>query len=174
LAGTDEVDHIIEQWAEERPDLVTEAMAVFGRMYRIARLVGDGQEAVYGTFGINRGEFDVLATLRRSGEPFQLSPKALSASMMLTSGGMTGRLDRLERAGYVTRSPDPVDRRGLVITLTGAGRTLVDEAVGAGLAAQRAVLERLPEHRRKELNVLLRDLLAAASGVEEAPERLAD
>jgi DNA-binding MarR family transcriptional regulator len=162
-APEDDVDRIVAQWARERPELATEAMAVFGRIYRIARLVGDGQEAVYGAFGINRGEFDVLATLRRSGAPYQLSPKALATSMMLTSGGMTGRLDRLERAGLVARSPDPADRRGLVITLTDAGRALVDDAVAAGLEAQRTVLDRLPARSRTQLNTLLRDLLAAAA-----------
>jgi DNA-binding MarR family transcriptional regulator len=158
----DDVDRIVGQWAQERPELQTDAMAVFGRIYRLARIVGDQQERVYSVLGINRGEFDVLATLRRAGEPFQLSPKALSASLMLTTGGMTGRLDRLERAGLVTRSPDPVDRRGLVITLTLHGREIIDEAVVAGLDAQREVLERLPETSRRRLSALLRDLLAAA------------
>jgi DNA-binding MarR family transcriptional regulator len=158
----DEVDRIVAQWARERPDLQTEAMAVFGRIYRLAKIVGDGQEKVYAALGINRGEFDVLATLRRAGEPFQLSPKSLSASLMLTTGGMTGRLDRLEHAGLVTRSPDPADRRGLVITLSARGRELVDEAVGAGLDVQRATLERLPAPARRRLSALLRDLLAAA------------
>ncbi|GAA2365939.1 MarR family transcriptional regulator [Dactylosporangium salmoneum] len=158
----DDVDRIVEQWGRERPDLQTEAMAVFGRIYRLARVVGDRQEKVYGELGINRGEFDVLATLRRAGEPFQLSPKQLSASLMLTTGGMTGRLDRLEKAGLAARSPDPEDRRGLVITLTARGREVVDEAVVAGLAAQREVLERLPEAGRRRLSALLRDLLAAA------------
>ncbi|WP_260728217.1 MarR family winged helix-turn-helix transcriptional regulator [Dactylosporangium roseum] len=158
----DDVDRIVGQWARERPDLQTEAMAVFGRIYRLAKLVGDRQEKVYGGLGVNRGEFDVLATLRRAGEPFELAPKALSASLMLTTGGMTGRLDRLERAGLVTRSPDPSDRRGLVITLTDRGRELVDEAVGAGLAVQREVLERLPGPRRRQLDTLLRELLATA------------
>jgi DNA-binding MarR family transcriptional regulator len=157
----DDVDHIVTQWARERPDLRTEAMAVFGRIYRIARLVGDQQEAVYSGFGIGRGDFDVLATLRRAGAPFSLSPKELTRSLMLTSGGMTGRLDRLEKRGLVARSPDPADRRGLTITLTGAGRVLVDRAVGAGLDAQRRVLERLPEADRSALAALLRDLLAA-------------
>jgi DNA-binding MarR family transcriptional regulator len=158
----DDVDRIVGQWAQERPELQTDAMAVFGRIYRLARIVGDQQERVYSVLGINRGEFDVLATLRRAGEPFQLSPKALSASLMLTTGGMTGRLDRLERAGLVTRSPDPADRRGLVITLTLHGREIIDEAVVAGLDAQREVLERLPETSRRRLSALLRDLLAAA------------
>ncbi|MER7272932.1 MarR family transcriptional regulator [Dactylosporangium sp. NPDC000244] len=158
----DDVDRIVAQWGRERPELQTDAMAVFGRIYRLARVVGDRQEQVYSGLGINRGEFDVLATLRRAGEPFQLSPKALSASLMLTTGGMTGRLDRLERAGLVARSPDPADRRGLVITLTGRGREVIDEAVVIGLDAQREVLERLPEASRKRLSALLRDLLAAA------------
>ena len=162
ITNEDDVDRIVGQWALERPELATEAMAVFGRIYRIARLVGDRQEVVYGAYGINRGEFDVLATLRRAGDPYQLSPKALCATMMLTSGGMTGRLDRLERAGLVARSPDPADRRGLVVTLTDAGRALIDEAVAVGLAAQREVLDRLPEARRRQLGPLLRDLLAAA------------
>jgi DNA-binding MarR family transcriptional regulator len=158
----DDVDRIVAQWARERPELQTEAMAVFGRVYRIARLVGDQQEAVYNGFGIGRGDFDVLATLRRSGPPFSLSPKALTTSLMLTSGGMTGRLDRLEKRGLVARSPDPADRRGLTITLTPAGRELVDQAVGAGLDAQRRVLERLPPEDRSALAALLRALLAAA------------
>src|SRR4030095_755422 len=111
ITAQDDVDRIVAQWAQERPDLGTEAMAVFGRIYRIARNVGDRQEHVYAQFGINRGEVDVLPTLRRSGEPYQLSPKALCAYMMLTSGGMTGRLDRLQRAGLVSRTPDPEDRR---------------------------------------------------------------
>jgi DNA-binding MarR family transcriptional regulator len=158
----DDVDRIVAQWGRERPELQTEAMAVFGRIYRLARVVGDRQEKVYGALGINRGEFDVLATLRRAGEPFQLAPKSLSASLMLTTGGMTGRLDRLERAGFVARSPDSQDRRGLVVTLTPGGRDVVDAAVAAGLDVQREVVERLPAADRRRLTALLRDLLAAA------------
>jgi len=158
----DDVDRIVAQWARERPDLHTEAMAVFGRVYRLSRLIGDQQEAVYAGLGIGRGEFDVLATLRRAGPPFRLAPKDLSRSLMLTSGGTTGRLDRLEARGLVRRAPDPADRRGLTITLTDAGRRLADEAVEAGLVAQRAVLDRLPPRDRARLADLLRDLLAAA------------
>ncbi len=160
-APDDDVDRIVAQWSVERPDLQTDAMAVFGRIYRIARIVGDRQEATYGQFGISRGEFDVLATLRRAGEPYELTPTELCASMMLTSGGMTGRIDRLERRGLVRRSAHPSDRRALVVTLTAAGRELVDDAVGAGLAVQREVLERLPARSRAQLAALLRELLAA-------------
>ena len=159
----DDVDRIVAQWARERPELETEAMAVFGRVYRIARLVGDAQETVYRRCGINRGEFDVLATLRRSGAPYSLSPSELTQSMMITSGGMTGRLDRLERRRLLSRSPDPDDRRGLRVTLTDEGFALVEDAVGAGLAVQQTVLQQLPAADRQVLGGMLKRLLAAAS-----------
>src|SRR4051794_12650815 len=89
----DGVDRIIEQWRTERPDLDTGPMAIFGRIFRLARNGGDATEQAYAAYGIGRAEFDVLATLRRSGSPFQLSPGALAASMMLSSGGTTARLD---------------------------------------------------------------------------------
>lgn len=131
---------IIDQWAAARPDLDTAAMEVFGRVFRLARAMGDRMEKAYERFGISRGEFDALATLRRSGEPYTLSPRQLSATLMLTTGGMTGRLDKLERAGLLRRSPDPHDRRGLQVTLTERGLELIDEAVGAGLDAQTEAL----------------------------------
>src|SRR5690606_41181933 len=90
----DPVDAIIEQWATVRPDLDTAAMEVFGRMYRLTRAVGARMDKAYGAYGLARGEFDVLATLRRSGEPYTLSPRRLSETLMLTTGGMTGRLDK--------------------------------------------------------------------------------
>lgn len=160
MAG-DGVDRILEQWARERPELDTEAMGIFGRIYRIARASGDAMEATYGRFGITRADFDVLATLRRSGEPFALTPSALTGALMLTSGGITGRVDRLERAGLVARSPSPTDRRALLVTLTQAGREIVDKAVVAGLETQRSLLAAVPPARRRELDDLLRDLLAA-------------
>ncbi|MBY8874363.1 MarR family transcriptional regulator [Micromonospora sp. PLK6-60] len=139
-----------------------EPMAVFGRIYRLSRLVGDAQEKVYAGWGISRGEFDVLAALRRSGAPYTLAPKALAAGLMLTSGGMTGRLDRLERGNLIRRTPDPADRRGLRITLTDEGRRVVEESVDAGLAVQRRILDALPARDQERLGDLLRALLAAA------------
>ncbi|MEV0154338.1 MarR family transcriptional regulator [Micromonospora sp. NPDC050686] len=162
MTEQDDVDVIVEQWRRERPGMRPEPMAVFGRIYRLSRLVGDAQEKVYAGWGISRGEFDVLAALRRSGEPYALAPKALAAGLMLTSGGMTGRLDRLERGGLIRRTPDPADRRGLRITLTGEGRRVVEESVDAGLAVQRRILDALPVQDRERLGELLRALLAAA------------
>ncbi|MFD9283257.1 MarR family winged helix-turn-helix transcriptional regulator [Streptomyces mirabilis] len=155
----DSVDAIIEQWATVRPDLDTAAMEVFGRVFRLARTMGDRMEKAYAPYGISRGEFDVLATLRRSDAPYTLSPRQLSATLMLTTGGMTGRLDRLERAGLLRRSPDPHDRRGLQVTLTDKGLRLIDEAVGAGLAVQTEALAHLDEERAGQLAALLRELL---------------
>ncbi|MEU3369536.1 MarR family winged helix-turn-helix transcriptional regulator [Streptomyces sp. NPDC006711] len=159
---SDAVDAITGQWASVRPDLATAPMAVYGRIYRIARAMGERMDKEYARFGIGRGEFDVLATLRRAGEPYTLSPRQLSATLMLTTGGMTGRLDKLEKAGLLSRSPDPTDRRGLRVTLTERGLKLIDESVTAGLAAQTEVLASALDAREAEqLTGLLRKLLAA-------------
>ncbi len=155
----DGVDRIIGQWGRERPDLDTTAMAVFGRVYRLAKLAGDEVERVYAEYGMGRAEFDVLATLRRSGAPHQLSPGALAASMMLSTGGTTARLDRLEKAGLVQRSPDPDDRRGVLVRLTDEGRALIDKAVAAGLARQQELLAQLPAAKQQQLSALLREVL---------------
>ncbi|GAA3126615.1 MarR family transcriptional regulator [Streptomyces rameus] len=159
----DSVDAIIEQWARVRPDLDTRAMEVFGRIFRLSRAMGDRMEKAYKPYGISRGEFDVLATLRRSGEPYTLSPRELSAALMLTTGGMTGRLDKLERAGLLRRSPDPHDRRGLQVTLTEEGLRLIDEAVGAGLAEESAALATLNAEQAGQLAGLLRELLSTTA-----------
>lgn len=158
----DAVDAITGQWAVERPELDTLAMAVFGRVYRIARAMGDRMETEYLRYGIGRGEFDVLGTLRRSGAPYTLSPRELSATLMLTTGGMTGRLDKLERAGLLVRAPDPHDRRGLRVSLTERGITVVDEALVAGLAVQQTALSALDPSEAEVLAALLRRLLAAS------------
>ena len=155
----DAVDAITGQWNQERPDLDTLPMAVFGRVYRLARLMGDRMEKEYQRYGIGRGEFDVLATLRRSGEPYTLSPRQLSATLMLTTGGMTGRLDKLEKAGLLERSPDPGDRRGLRVALTERGLDVIDRAVGSGLALQQTAVDGLGAEEAALLAALLRKLL---------------
>ncbi|MFG2618077.1 MarR family winged helix-turn-helix transcriptional regulator [Streptomyces sp. NPDC048507] len=159
-ASKDAVDAITGQWYAVRPDLDTAPMAVFGRIYRIAKAMGDAMERTYNRYGITTGEFDVVATLRRSGAPYTLSPRQLSATLMLTTGGMTGRLDKLEKAGLLTRSPDPHDRRGLQVTITERGLALIDEAVGAGLEVQAGVLQGLDADEAQALTGLLRKLLA--------------
>lgn len=157
----DEVDDIVAQWQRQRPELPTEAMAICGRLFRASRALGDAMEATYREFGIGRAEFDVLASLRRTDQP-SLAPTSLANSMMLSTGGMTGRLDRLERAGLVTRSPEPTDRRGLQITLTAEGRKLIDEAVVAGVAVQERLLGGLTDSQREILSDALSALMSPA------------
>jgi DNA-binding MarR family transcriptional regulator len=163
-ATPDAVDAITDQWAAVRPHLDTVPMAVLGRIFRISESVGAQMERAYAPFGISRGEFDVLATLRRSGPPYMLSPRHLSSTLMITTGGMTGRLDRLEQAGWLGRSPDPDDRRGLRITLTDDGLRLVDQAVEAGLTVQRTALaQSLTPDEINTLGTLLRKLSASTA-----------
>ena len=156
----DAVDRIVAQWAQERPELETAAMAVFGRVFRLSRLVGDEMEAVYARHDLGRPDFDVLATLRRSGPPYELSPGALASSMMLSSGGTTARLDRLEKAGLVERAADPGDRRGVLVRLTTDGTRTADAAVTAGLTRQQELLSHLSGSEQAQLSELLRRLLA--------------
>jgi DNA-binding MarR family transcriptional regulator len=153
----DGVDLIIRQWARERPDLETTAMAVFGRIFRLSKLAGDRMEQAYAPYGIGRPEFDVLATLRRSGAPYQLSPGELAASMMLSTGGTTARLDRLEKAGLIERLPSPNDRRSVLVRLTTRGFDIIDQAVGAGLAQQQSMLAHLSPEKQRQLDALLRE-----------------
>lgn len=162
----DAVDAITDQWAAVRPDLETLPMAVFGRIYRLALGMRGRVDKAYAAYGgLSLGEFDVLATLRRSGEPYTLSPRELTATLMITTGGMTGRLDKLEKAGLLSRSPDPNDRRALRVTLSERGMELVDQAVGAGLAQQREALEAaLTPEEAEQLAALLRKLLATTIG----------
>ena len=115
----DRADLAVEQWARERPDLRALPMALFGRLNESAeRVMREHMNPLFARAGLQAGEFDVLATLRRSGAPYTLSPTRLYEATMISSGGMTDRLDRLERAGLVVRLPDPRDRRGKLIALT--------------------------------------------------------
>ncbi|MFI9616286.1 MarR family winged helix-turn-helix transcriptional regulator [Streptomyces sp. NPDC052023] len=161
-APGDPVDVIVEKWAAVRPDLDTRAIEVFGRIHRLARTMDDRMQKALTRFGISRGEFDVLAALRRAGEPYTLSPRRLSATLMLTTGGMTGRLDKLERAGLLRRSPHPHDRRALQVTLTEEGLRLVEDAAGVAMAVQTAALSALTDEQAGQLSDLLRELLAEA------------
>src|SRR3954452_531302 len=117
----DSVDDILDQWARERPDLDATPIGVIGRLSRVSRALEARLEPVYKTHGLEPGWHDVLATLRRQGPPFQMRPTDLTSATMLTSSGMTKRLDKLEAAGLIARAPDPNDRRGTLIALTDSG-----------------------------------------------------
>jgi DNA-binding MarR family transcriptional regulator len=158
VAERDGVDLIIEQWARERPDLDVAPIGVIGRISRLARELEQRLEPVYRDHGLEPGWYDVLATLRRAGPPYRMRPSAFAGTLMLTSSGTTKRLDRLERAGLIARTPDPDDRRGTLITLTAAGSRLVDETIEAHVANERRLLAALSKAEQRELADLLRAL----------------
>lgn len=155
----DHVDFIQAQWAQQKPELDTSPMGVIGRISRISRHLDNLLQRNYSRFDLNGGEFDVLATLRRSGPPYQLIPTQLFNSLMLSSGAMTNRLDRLEEAGLIKRSPNPDDRRGILVTLTGEGLALMDKAYPAHIANEEQILAVLTTAERETLTQLLRKLL---------------
>jgi len=154
----DGVDGIIEQWRRERPELDHSPVGVVGRVSRLARELEARLEPVYREHGLEPGWHDVLATLRRTGPPYQLRPSDFTGSLMLTSSGTTKRLDRLERAGLLERTPDPDDRRGVIITLTEAGHELIDRVTEAHLANESRLLAGLSAREREQLAGLLRKL----------------
>ncbi|WP_026924521.1 MarR family winged helix-turn-helix transcriptional regulator [Glycomyces arizonensis] len=161
MAEPDAVDRIVEQWHRELPDLELESMALFGRVHRVSQKLRAMLGRAHGEYALGRGEFDVLASIRRSGEPFILSPKQIGATLMLSSGGLTGRLDKLESAGYIERLPDPDDRRGLKVKMTDRGRAAIESAVRAGLVVQDEALSVLSADERRTLDALLRKLHTA-------------
>jgi DNA-binding MarR family transcriptional regulator len=155
----DAIDAIEAQWRRERPDLDPSPMTVIGRISRLASLLERELEPVFAQYGLAWCDFDVLATLRRSGEPYRLTPTELSRSTMLTTGGMTKRLDRLEANGLVRREADPRDRRGKLIALTDEGRALIDRAIKGHLENEERLLSSLSRSDRKQLANLLRGML---------------
>jgi DNA-binding MarR family transcriptional regulator len=157
----DAVDTILDQWARERPDLDSTPMGIIGRISRLAKAYGSVHTQTFAAFGLQPDEFDVLATLRRHGAPFALNPRELVRTMMVASGTMTHRLDKLERAGLVERAADPTDRRGVVVRLTADGKRIVDDAVEAHVRREKEVLETLNPAERKRLEGLLRRLTLA-------------
>jgi DNA-binding MarR family transcriptional regulator len=158
MAERDGVDVILEQWRRERPELDPSPIGVIGRISRLARELEQRLEAVYREHGLEPGWHDVLATLRRTGPPYQLRPTEFASTLMLTSSGTTKRLDRLEQAGLITRAPDPDDRRATLITLTEAGRGLIDAVTEAHLDNERELLGALTPDERRRLADLLRKL----------------
>jgi DNA-binding MarR family transcriptional regulator len=152
----DGVDLIIEQWQRERPDLDSSPIGIVGRLSRLAREIESQLEPVYREHGLEPGWHDLLATLRRSGGT--LRPTDLTNASMLTSSGTTKRLDKLEAAGLIARTADPDDRRGTLISLTAAGRRLIDELMPAHLDNERRILGALSEADQRRLADLLRKL----------------
>ncbi|MFJ6621994.1 MarR family winged helix-turn-helix transcriptional regulator [Kitasatospora sp. NPDC091335] len=151
----DHVAQIQAGWRRERPDLDVSPLAVIGRLHRLAARLTAELTLVYQRYGLSEGEFDVLAALRRAGAPYERAPGELAAHTMVTTGAMTKRIDRLERAGLVTRRPAVDDRRGRVVALTDAGRRLFDEAFTAHIRNEHRLLAHLAPEEAGALRTLL-------------------
>ncbi len=163
-AERDHVDHILDQWAQERPDLDASSMGIIGRIARVSAHLQRSVEETFARFGLAGGGFDVLATLRRSRPPYRLTPTELYRSLLLSSAAMTNRIDRLERADLVERSPDPGDRRSVLVGLTPKGREVVDAAVAAHVTNGERLLSALAPEEREALARLLRRMLLFFEG----------
>jgi DNA-binding MarR family transcriptional regulator len=155
----DEVDRLVAAWRRERPDLDVSPMEVLSRVTRLARHLDRARRQAFAAHGLESWEFDVLSALRRSGEPYRLSPGRLLRETLVTSGTMTNRVDRLAERGLVRREPDPGDRRGVQVRLTDEGSARVDAALAALLTNERALLTGLDATDRKQLADLLRALV---------------
>ena len=149
------------QWRQERPEIDPFPMALLGRLNEASLIVmRDWLTPVMARYGLQPGEFDVLATLRRTGGAYALTPTALYETTMMSSGGMTARIDRLEKAGLVERRKHPTDRRGTLVALTAKGRALIDEAYDAHVANEIALFSALTKAEQRELDALLAKLIA--------------
>lgn len=158
MTTTDRVDEIVDQWALARPDLDVSPMQVIGRISRLSRVLDDRLAPVFANHGLGEGEFDVLATLRRAGGTEGLSPTELGSSMMVTSGAVSKRVDRLVAAGLVHRLPRADDGRGRSVRLTDQGADVVDQAVEAHVSNERILLAGLTPVQQDRLADLLRTL----------------
>lgn len=154
----DEVDRIVAAWRRERPDLDPAPLQVFSRLSRLARQLELARRTAFDTHGLESGAFDVLSALRRSGEPYELTPGRLLAETLVTSGTMTNRIDRLARAGYVRRSKDASDGRVVLVQLTSEGKAVVDAAMADLLTWEAQLLEGLDAAAQADLASLLRQL----------------
>ena len=161
MPTADSIDSILDQWSRERPELDASGFAIAGRLLVLGKLLERETDAALAPLGLKTWAFDVLATLRRQGPPYRLTPGELSQATMLTSGAMTNRLDRLEGKGLIRREDDPTDRRGVRVVLTASGRKLADKAIAVRFAKANDAASKLPAGDRKTLERLLRRLLLA-------------
>lgn len=160
-ARGDFVTSVVKQWERERPDLNSWPSGVAGRLLRLATHVRKIGEDVVGPLGLTWETFEMLAALRRQGAPFAMNPTALYKSVLLTSGAMTARLDRAEKAGYIARANDPNDRRGVIVSLTKEGKKIADDAIALYFSRLEQILGPMGESDLKELTRLLSHSLEA-------------
>ena len=161
----DHIDRMRAQWRKELPDLDTSPVEVFGRIYRISRMIAPGIENALGRYGLDRGEFDVMATLRRHGAPYRLTPTELYRALLIASGSLTHRLGRLEKAGLVRRVPSDNDGRSLSAELTDKGVETVEAAYRDDLAFEAELVAGLSDEKKREIAMQLRQLMQVVEEV---------
>src|SRR6478736_2045128 len=159
MADEDTTDRVLSGWEEIRPELGVGALQVTARLSRIGPHLARRQDEVFSRFGLSRGDVGALSALRIAGPPYRLSPTRLAKGLMLSSAGVTSRIDRLERRGFVRRLADPNDRRGVIVELTPEGLGAVDSAVAALTVSDRQLLARLEPDEIAQLESILRKLL---------------
>jgi len=160
----DKIDRIVEQWTKARPDLELSPMMLVGRFIRLNQHLNQGMAKTFAAHGLNLASFDVLATLRRAGAPYALSPNDLLATMMVTSGTMTNRVDQLSKLGFVERKQNPSDARSVIISLTEQGFAVIDAAVTDHVATQARLTSALSIDEQEQLNGLLKKFLMDFEG----------
>jgi DNA-binding MarR family transcriptional regulator len=165
-SADDEIDTVLAQWQQERPDLDLSALGVLGRIAKLSGVLAGVVNAVFSRHGLTETDFDVLSTLRRTGPPYTLIPSQLSATLMMSRTGMTSRLDSLERRGLVTRSLDPADRRSFRVTLTDQGFALIDRVLDEHAANLAKIVAPLTHRQILMLESELKRLLRAVSSAE--------
>lgn len=161
LPMLDPVDKLLNQWAQERPELDCSSLSVVVRVLFLAKIFRQSAELALAPLHLKLWEYDVLSALRRQGPPFQLPATGLARASMLTTGAMTNRIDRLEERGLVIRAMDPDDRRGVNVRLTDKGRALTDAAIEARLTAANAQLTVLSPAERRAVSEGLRKVFLA-------------
>ena len=159
----DRIDALVSSWQRERPGTDTETMALVARLLSVAAAIGGRLDAFAAEHGLDRGQGDVILTLRRSGPPYSLSPSRLAESTLVTSGTMTNRIDRLEERGLIERVPNADDRRGVDVRLTPAGKDLTERLVGEHVENEQRMLSALTKKERADLDRLTRKLLSSLS-----------
>lgn len=165
---SDQVDQIISQWALQRPEVDTSALQISARILLLSRLLNDCCDEALSELGLTLWQYDVLAALRRSGQPYRLSPTDLARAVTLSTAAMTNRLDRLEAKGWIKREDDPADRRGLLIQLTPSGCELIDRALPLRVATDKRSLDSLSKESQGELAKLLRQVLISSANRKQS------
>ncbi|HEX3781105.1 MAG TPA: MarR family transcriptional regulator [Pseudonocardiaceae bacterium] len=169
VGAGDHVDRVLALWAGEAPQLDLATVGVIARLGRVRAYIDRQLDETLGEYGLTRQSWDVLASLRRVGPPYRLTPTDLYQAVMRTSGAITHTLHGLEHAGLVSREPNPDDKRSMHVRLTDAGRALTEEVAPEHLANEHRMLAPLNEAERNTLADLLRTLLIAFERDQPTP-----